>query len=62
MNTEENKHPDNAAGEEHKQPDKASGEAYVPRPAWQVWAARLGVVLAVLFVIAQILTIAGGGN
>ena len=32
---------------------------YVPRPAWQVWAARL--VLAIAFVIYQLLTIAGGG-
>lgn len=34
---------------------------YVPRPTWQVWAARLGLVLAIAFVIYQILTIAGGG-
>ena len=34
---------------------------YVPRPAWQVWAARLGLVLAIAFVIYQLLTIAGGG-
>ena len=33
----------------------------VPRPAWQVWAARLGLVLAIAFVIYQLLTIAGGG-
>ena len=34
---------------------------YAPRPAWQVWAARLGLVLAIAFVIYQLLTIAGGG-
>lgn len=34
---------------------------YVPHPAWQVWAARLGLVLAIAFVIYQLLTIAGGG-
>ena len=34
---------------------------YGPRPAWQVWAARLGLVLAIAFVIYQLLTIAGGG-
>ena len=34
---------------------------YVSRPAWQVWAARLGLVLAIAFVIYQLLTIAGGG-
>ena len=35
---------------------------YVPRPAWQVWAARVGVVVMILFVIWQILQIAGGGR
>ena len=34
---------------------------YVPRPVWQVRAARLGLVLAIAFVIYQLLTIAGGG-
>ena len=32
---------------------------YVPRPAWQVWAARAGVVLAIVFVIYQLLAISG---
>ena len=36
-------------------------EVYTPRPAWQVWAARFGLVLMVLFVIYQLLTIANGG-
>ncbi len=36
-------------------------EGYVPRPAWQVWAARVGLVLFILFVIYQIISIAGGG-
>lgn len=36
-------------------------KGYVPRPAWQVWAARVGVVLAIAFVIYQLLAIAGGG-
>ena len=34
---------------------------YVPRPAWQVWAARVGLVLFILFVIYQVLAIASGG-
>ena len=29
---------------------------YVPRPAWQVWAARAGLVMFIV-----VLTIAGGG-
>ncbi len=37
-------------------------DVYVPRPAWQVWAARIGVVLCVLFLIYQFLVLAGGGR
>ncbi len=36
-------------------------EEYVPRPAWQVWAARVGLVLFLLFVIYQVLVLARGG-
>ena len=36
-------------------------KGYVPRPAWQVWAARVDVVLAIGCVIYQLITIAGGG-
>ena len=36
-------------------------EGYVPRPAWQVAAARVGLVLFIAFVIWQIVQIAGGG-
>ena len=36
-------------------------ESYVPRPVWQVWAARLGLVLFMIIVIGQILSIARGG-
>ena len=34
---------------------------YQPRPLWQVWTARAGLVLFVGFVIYQLLQIAGGG-
>ena len=34
---------------------------YTPRPAWQVWGARIGLVFFILFVLYQILQIAGGG-
>lgn len=37
-------------------------EGYTPRPANQVWAARIGLVFFVLFVLYQILTIATGGG
>ena len=36
-------------------------ERYVPRPRWQVWAARVGLVLFILFVIYQFLAISRGG-
>lgn len=34
-------------------------EGYVPRPRWQVWAARLGLVLFIGLVILQLLQISG---
>ena len=37
-------------------------QGYVPRPACQVWAARIGVVLMLAFVAYQLLTIAGAGR
>ena len=48
--------------EENTQPEiEQMEEGYTPRPAYQVWAARIGLVLAILFVIYQLLQIAGGG-
>lgn len=32
-----------------------------PRPAWQIWGARLAVVLFLILVAIQILSIARGG-
>ncbi len=34
---------------------------YVPRPMWQVWLARVALVLFIIIVIGQILRIARGG-
>ena len=36
-------------------------QGYPPRPAYQVWMARAGLVLMILFVIYQLITIATGG-
>ena len=36
-------------------------EKYVPRPAWQVKLARVGLVAFILFVIWQVAQIAMGG-
>ena len=41
--------------------DEKQEDSYVPRPAWQVWAARVGVVLFILLVIYQIICIYRGG-
>ena len=37
-------------------------EGYIPRPKWQVWAARIGLVIFIGIVIAQILQIAAIGR
>ena len=34
---------------------------YTPRPVWQVWLARVALVLFIIIVIGQILRIARGG-
>ena len=42
-----------------EQPDEREG--YTPRPGWQVWGARIGLVIFLIFVVAQLLQIARGG-
>lgn len=39
----------------------APEQHYEPRPAGQVWAARFGLVVVILFVIYQLISIARGG-
>lgn len=34
---------------------------YCPRPAWQVWAARVGLVIMIISVILYYIHIATGG-
>ena len=51
-NTRENENFDTAAEQQ---------EGYTPRPVWQVWGARVGLVLFILFVVYQLMAIAGGG-
>ena len=46
---------------ENEQDIRMPEEAYVPRPRWQVWAARVGVVLVVALVILYYITVARGG-
>ena len=49
--------------EMEKQAQEAAEETtgYVPRPAWQVWCARVALVIFIIIVIGQILRIARGG-
>ena len=46
--------------EEINKPEQPE-EVSTPRPAWQVWAARVALVLFIIIVIGQILRIARGG-
>jgi len=48
--------------EEFQEKTEEKQEGYVPRPQWQVWAARLGLVIFIGIVIAQILQIATAGS
>ena len=34
---------------------------YVPRPAWQVWAARIGLAVFVIFLLMYYINILRGG-
>ncbi len=49
---------ENTHNDDQKLPSR---EGYVPRPAWQVWMARVGLVLFVLFVAYQIWMLFTGG-
>ena len=41
--------------------DAPEKEHYRPRPLWQVWAARAGLVLFLIFVACQVLLLFRGG-
>ena len=53
VNSMENENLDNIPQEE---------PVYKPRAKWQVWAARAGLVLFLLFVVYQLLTLFRGGS
>ena len=36
-------------------------EIYTPRPAWQIWAARIGVVIVIVAFLLYVWQIANGG-
>ena len=35
--------------------------AYIPRPRWQVWGARIGLVLFIILIILYYINISRGG-
>ena len=41
--------------------ESQQSEGYTPRPAWQVWAARVGLVLFIGLVILSYILLASGG-
>ncbi len=45
---------------EENMKNEEQSQGYVPRPAWQVWGARIGLVLFLIFVVWQLVQIAGG--
>ena len=48
--------------EQHKNEVEETKEpGYVPRPAWQVWGARIGLVIFVLFLVMYYINIFRGG-
>ena len=46
--------------EEINKPEQPE-EVYTPRPAWQVWAARIGLVIMIICVALYYWHIASGG-
>lgn len=47
--------------EEKDQMEQPAEQGYVPRPAWQVWGARVAAVLFAGLIVLQIVSIARGG-
>ena len=46
---------------QQKQSPQQEQPVYVPRPKWQIWAARLGLVIMIISVILYYIHIATGG-
>lgn len=46
--------------EQEKETQAQSADGYEPRPAWQVWAARVGLVLFLLIIVYQLVAMVSG--
>ena len=51
--------PEETTEETTQPPEK---EEYKPRPGWQIWAARIGLVLFIAYVIMYYINIMRGGR
>ena len=47
--------------EEIQKPQPEEKPKYTPRPSWQVWAARIGLVIMIISIILYYIHIATGG-
>ena len=57
---EENKKDTAPQEEPRKELPQEEQEHYEPRPAWQLWMARIGLLIFILFVIWQVFQIYTG--
>ena len=46
--------------EENRETAQEEREEYVPRPGWQVWGARVGLVVFIILVAIQIIRMSQG--
>ena len=53
--------PEEAAEEIPAEEILQESESYQPRPGWQVWAARLGLVIVIIAIALYYFHIASGG-
>ena len=43
-------------------PEEPKNETFTPRPAWQVWGARIALVVFILYIIMYYINIMRGGG
>ena len=58
---EEVKKMDEQRNQTEQMEETSPKEAYTPRPAWQLWAARIGVVIVIVAFLLYVWQIANGG-
>ena len=53
---------ENQQEELQQTPQEQPQKGYIPRPAWQVWGARIGLVVFIIFLILYYLIYFTGGG